>query len=587
MSVDFMVTELRKDHPRLVYTPQKVEQLRQRIRTDPVISNLYAAIKLNAAEVLKQPQLTRKMIGWRLLATSREFLYRINMLGVVYLVENDSAVLKRIDEEVKTVCGFSDWNPNHFLDTAEMSLGVALALDWTHGALPPETVELAKTALIEKGIKPSWPKNGKKWRWVNTASNQNQVCNGGMIAAAITVAAIEPELAAKTIWRALDRIPRALAGYMPDGAYPEGPMYWGYGTSFTVITAAMLESAFGCDFGISEYPGLQESAIFWALSSASPSGLYYNFADSMDRRKRTGNTTLAWFAAKSGNRNLFDTERFLQDPAEMGRLFRLDAAALAWIMEFQPRSSVELPKTWMGRGKNPVAFFRSNDATGYYFGCKGGSGTVSHGHLDAGSFVFELNGVRWVIDPGTQSYHDLEQAGIKISDKKQNSGRWTLLSKNNFGHSTLTVNGKPFYVKGHAPLTEFKDGDRPEVSVDLTEIYGKNTAGAVRRFVKDSQTSLVIQDTVEVSEHTNMLTWQLMTTAEVERVDGSAILKKDGEVLRLQNRSHPEIPFEIVPLDPPPLEVDKQIKDLKRIELHVPASAAKDGLIKIDVRLTE
>ena len=34
--------------------------------------------------------------------------------------------------------------------------------------------------------------------------------------------------------------------------------------------------------------------------------------------------------------------------------------------------------------------------------------------MDAGSFVFELNGVRWAIDPGVQDYNALEQAGFDL-----------------------------------------------------------------------------------------------------------------------------------------------------------------------------
>src|SRR5665811_326710 len=129
-----------------------------------------------------------------------------------------------------------------------MSMAVAFALDWTAGNLPKSTIELAKTALIEKGIKPSYNESGMGW--INGTNNWNQVCNGGMIAASIAIAEKDPELAAKTISRSLEGMPHALAEYGPDGVYPEGSTYWGYGTSFSVFTSAFLESAFGTDFGL-------------------------------------------------------------------------------------------------------------------------------------------------------------------------------------------------------------------------------------------------------------------------------------------------------------------------------------------------
>src|SRR3546814_4453544 len=102
------------------------------------------------------------MTGRRLLGVSREMLYRMNMLGMVYRIEKKPEILQRINDELVAVCNFSDWNPSHFLDVGEMSMAVAIGLDWTAGDLPEETIELAETALIEKGLKPSWPENGDR-----------------------------------------------------------------------------------------------------------------------------------------------------------------------------------------------------------------------------------------------------------------------------------------------------------------------------------------------------------------------------------------------------------------------------------------
>ena len=44
-----------------------------------------------------------------------------------------------------------------------------------------------------------------------------------------------------------------------------------------------------------------------------------------------------------------------------------------------------------------------------------------HGNMDAGTFVFELNGVRWVVDPGNQSYYPLNKIGQAI--KEMESGK--------------------------------------------------------------------------------------------------------------------------------------------------------------------
>lgn len=587
ITVDYLEQHLRREHPRLVYTPAIVDELKLKRQTDPVLRNLYAAVRLNANAVSEKPLLKRKMTGRRLLGVSREMLYRVNMLGVVYLVEKDEAILERLNQEVLTVCNFSDWNPSHFLDVAEMSLAVALALDWTHGQLPASTVQIAQTALIEKGIRPSWPKDGTPWRRAFGDNNWNQVCNGGLIAASLATAELNPELAARTIHRALVGMPNALDEYAPDGVYPEGSSYWNYGTGFSVVTAAMFESAFGTDFGLYEVQGFKESAVFRALCNA-PSGMYYNFADCGDRRKPKGDTLLAWFAAKSGNSTFFETDRFLQPAKEIGKLDRLDGVALAWITQYTANNSSELPTVWKGEGSNPIAIFKTTaeDPHNYYFGGKGGKATTSHGNMDAGSFVFELNGVRWVLDPGNQSYNALEKNGFNLWSRKQNSERWTLLTKNNFGHSTVTINDEPFIVDGVAPLIDFQDGDQPEAAFDLSALYGKNVNRATRRFIKDGAESLLINDQIEPSTSTRKIVWQLITTASVEPFTGGARLEQDGKALELQILSHQDLAVTVVPLDPPPLELDRQIKGLKRLEISIPIQAEPHGQIHFKTKLT-
>ena len=587
MSVQYLKKNLRKSQPRLVLNAATERNLRNKLKTDPVVQNMYKAIQLNAAEIQNEPLLERIQIGRRLLSVSREMLYRMNMLGMVYRIDKDPEVLQRINDEVIAVSNFSDWNPSHFLDVAEMSMAVAIALDWTAGKLPKSTIELAKNALIEKGIKPSWPENGRNPGWAYGTNNWNQVCNGGMIAASIVIADVDPELAAKTIYRALDGLPHSLVEYGPDGVYPEGSTYWSYGTSFSVTTAAMLESAFGTDFGHFEYPAFKESAVFRVLMNA-PSGWYYNFADCGDRRSVQGDITLAWFGAKTGNASFFEKERFLMPAEEMGKLPRLAGAALVWLAQYEEKGAEKVPTAWKGEGANPIVIFTGgeNDPHNYYFGGKGGRGMVNHGNMDGGSFIFELNGVRWSIDPGNQSYHELEKTGFDLWGRCQHCERWTLLTKNNYGHSTITINDSLHRTEGLVTLTDFKTGNNPEATFDMSATLGDLVAGASRKFVKDSPTSMLIEDDIELNDKTELITWQLMTTADVEIVDGGAVLKQDGQSLKLENLSHPELMVSVVSLYPAPLELDRQIEGLKRLEIRIPVWTVEGGKTNIKVRLS-
>ncbi|GEO19755.1 hypothetical protein CQA01_02890 [Cyclobacterium qasimii] len=591
ISVQYLKRNLRKSQPRLVLNQAIEQNLREKLQTDPFIQHIFQSIKYNAESVLAIDLITvdipdNPRSQQNQLRISRDFLYRINMLGMVYLVEKDPEILQRLNEEVLAACNFPTWNPKHFLDVGEMSLAIALAIDWTAGELPKSTLSLAKKSLIEKGIMPSWPENGDTPKWVNGTNNWNQVCNAGMIAASITIAEENPALAAKTIKRSIAGMNHALAEYAPDGAYPEGPTYWGYGTMFSVMTAAMLESAFGTDFGIGEYPGFKESANFGLLTLA-PSKLLYNYADSPDIPELYNDFTLSWFASKTGDKNYLNHARFMQTPEEIGKISRLAGAGLVWTAQFEEKESGFIPSAWKGEGANPLVIFtgQGENKEGFYFGGKGGRGSISHGNMDAGSFIFELDGVRWVIDPGNQSYGLLARAGFDLWNRCQECDRWKLLTKNNFGHSTISVNNKRHVVDGLATIIDFKDGENPEATFDLTPTFAGQLKSAKRKFTKDSPRSIVIEDQIETNDSTKLITWQLMTQANIELVDGGAVLTQDGKTLMLENLSHPGISLSVISLDPAPLELDRHIENLKRIELRVPSWILEGNKVKIKVRL--
>jgi hypothetical protein len=511
----------------------------------------------------------------------------MNMLAMVYRIDKDKRMLNRLNDEVIAACNFPSWNPKHFLDVGEMSLAIALAIDWTAGDLPISTIALAKKSLIEKGIKTSWPEDGSTPSWVYNTNNWNQVCNAGMIAASISVAELEPELAAKTIHRSIDGMNNALREYGPDGAYLEGPIYWGYGTQFSVVTAAMFESAFGTDFGLSDFPGFMESAVY-AMLTISPTNKLYSYADCNEEAEGYGTFTLSWFASKTGNKTFLNEKYFLSRPEEMKNFSRLAGAGLVWAAQFREKESKPLPTAWKGGGANPVVIFTGGETNenGFYFGGKGGRGTVNHGNMDGGSFIFELNGVRWSIDPGNQSYGLLERAGFDLWGSCQNCDRWKLLTKNNFGHSTLSVNNQLHVVDGKAEIVDFKDGEQPEATIDITPAFAGLLKSAQRRFVKEDMGSLIIEDNIEISAETKWIIWQMLTQADVQPVKGGAVLRQDGQTLKLENLSHPEIMVSVISLDPPPLPIDKTIENLKRIEIRIPAWTIENSKTTLKVRLS-
>lgn len=86
--------------------------------------------------------------------------YRVNMLATVYRVEKDPRMLARLNEEIIAACNFPTWNPKHFLDVGEMSLAIALAIDWAGGGCLSPPCNSPKSLWWRKESSPAGPKAG-------------------------------------------------------------------------------------------------------------------------------------------------------------------------------------------------------------------------------------------------------------------------------------------------------------------------------------------------------------------------------------------------------------------------------------------
>ena len=86
-SVSYVKKNLKQSKPRMIYNEKIVEDLKVRIKSDPVIKNMYEAIRLNAYKILDTTIISRIKTTNAMLDISRELLRRVNMLGLVYLVE--------------------------------------------------------------------------------------------------------------------------------------------------------------------------------------------------------------------------------------------------------------------------------------------------------------------------------------------------------------------------------------------------------------------------------------------------------------------------------------------------------------------
>src|SRR5215207_2502361 len=228
--VDFIGSEPKfPNHPRILLLKGEEESIKRTVSADKIWSKMQQAILAESDSLISLPPVERIQIGRRLLDKSREALRRLFFLSYAYRTTKEQKYSLRAEKELLAISSFSDWNPSHFLDVAEMTMAGAI-----------ETIALP------------------------------------------------------------------MKDYSPDGAYPEGYGYWGYGTGFNVMFISAIEKLFGKDFGLSEMPGFLKTAGYLE-NMTGPSGNPFNYSDAGSRGGL--HPAMFWFATKLKDPSLLWVER--------------------------------------------------------------------------------------------------------------------------------------------------------------------------------------------------------------------------------------------------------------------------------------
>ena len=531
------------DHPRLLLPKGAEKKLLKQINRDAVWKEIHTATLGEADRIITLPVNERIKTGMRLLAVSRENLRRIFILSYAYRMTGQEKYLVRAEQEMLKAASFSDWNPSHFLDVGEMTMALGVGYDWLYPALSEASRRTIREAIVEKGFKPSYD-TAYNW-FVDAEHNWNQVCNGGLAFGAIAVAESEPEWAQKIIDRAIDKVRLPMRHYAPDGAYPEGPGYWGYGTLFNVLLIGGLESTFGTDYGLSQMPGFMQTGTY-EMQMVSPLIKHFNYMD--NSYEPESSSAPFWFYSKTQDPSVLCQQVSIlqRDTAKKYLKDRVLPAMLIWGAGAPMEKAIAPQETfWAGRGNTPVCVMRSGwgDPNARFVGVKLGSPSINHGHMDVGSFVFEADGVRWAIDLGSEDYNTTETRGVDLWNMAQQSQRWDVFRYNNRSHNTLTFNDKLQRVNGSAQIIESDSATaRRFVKTDLTPVYAGQVDKVERTISLVDNDYLLIEDEITAGKNYTRMRWTLMTRATPKILsDNTVMLEQDGKRCLLKIESETPI----------------------------------------------
>ena len=591
-----------KPHPRLLADAETFTRLRA--ATNALARIGRERVLFEADQIRRFQPSMRKLEGRRMLTVSQRTLQRVLALSMAYRLTGDVRYAARAMTEAETVCAFKDWNPSHFLDTAEMTLAVALAYDWLYDVLTSGQRETLRAGLLRHGLreKGGAPKSGG---WVTARNNWGPVCHAGLTAGAIAVMEDEPALAEKILVRAITAMPVPLQAYAPDGGFPEGPgFYWGYSTAFAAVLIEAVERVCGTDFGLGDFPGVRATADYLDLMTGS-SGLKFNYADAgisprQDLLARRTTDVAAWWLAWKFNRpdalvtfeipcyRAYCADRVPLDPTPRRAFQRLFPLTLLWLQE--PSADVRTTTAPLCRlldGTVPVAVQRSGwGRDAWYVGLKGGSPSASHGHMDAGSFVLDAKGVRWAYDLGSEDYHRMEQSGRNVWNGAQGGERWKVFRLGPASHNILRLNEGAQYANGRARFVSFASEPVSKAALDLSAVYpGVSHASRTGMLVPGG--GYILEDAVEGLAKGAVVKWQMITFARVKTNDRNRLVLAqkgpDGDEVELSLFvSDRYVRWEVESLDAAPGPDESPNPGLTRVSFAV--LAPEDGRVSFAVR---
>jgi hypothetical protein len=581
------LAHFRHEHPRLLLTDEQLAADVTAAATDPFRAKLHARIIAHAEELLSAPPIIHQLIGPRLLEQSRAAVEHIVTCAMAYRLTGDARFADRAKRDILTVAAFPDWNPSHFLDVAEMSFAVGIGYDWLYPQLTPAERLTIKQALLDKSLVfaataygPD-PEKDHRVSWVTANMNWNQVCNGGLLTAALAIGEDKPEIARLVVNGVRTSLPRVMARYRPDGAYPEGPGYWTYGTTYNVIILTELEGVLGTDFGLGAAPDFDRTALY-RLAVQGPVGPVFNYADGHLNFEPT--PAFAWLAeryhhpaALAESRALLAAE--IDRKTTKDRFFALNAI---WYPTLAARNSAgsteQVPLDLHFRGAADIAILRSawDDPRAIFVGFKAGDNAANHSHLDLGTFVLDADGVRWADYLGADNYDLPDYFGKK---------RWTYYRLNNHSQNTITPGNLLQDPEAVAPIVAFSDApDRAFAIADLTAAY----PGAAKRILRGvallDRARVLVQDDLSGLRSGTPLHWGMVTEGKItlSADDRTATLTQHGRTLLAAILAPADAVFQVTSTRPPtPAENQNEGTTMLTIET-VPAT----GDVRLAVLLT-
>lgn len=523
-------------HPRLIATADDFERLRREVKTDSLKASWYERVIALADGNLDSAVLEYKINGGRLLDVSNSALGRLELLGFAYQMTGDKRYAEKGIAEMEAICSFPDWHPDHYLDTGTMSSAVAIGFDWLYDAMTEEQRESIAKAAQKFGLATAkqayFSSADFNDFWADTETNWGFICNGGIANLALATGEYNTDETMEILYNALRGIEIPWYRIAPDGAWYEGTGYWSYLLTHMTLFMSSYKTAMNEQFG-ENYMGMDKYAYFQAYFQG-PDGLPNNFHDADEA---TVENAGQFYMADVYN----DTSLMLYRISQMEQYgFTPGIFDIIWCKAGiqNESSSINLDKEKYF-GETEFVSMREdwNRDDSAWLSFHGGYSNNAHDHVDVGTFVYNIGGVRWAVDVGREmlSYvsDNVNPAILAGYDSKY------FYRRKGEGHNIVVINPDENLeqdISAFAAVNKPVGGTTGAYdTIDLSASYAVNANSYIRGYLlTDNRRTLTVRDEIKLKDNSE-LHWFMHTKGDIRIIDNNtAIIYQDGKQLKLQ-----------------------------------------------------
>ncbi len=571
-------------HPRVMINQSDIDRMKGLVQSDANFQVLYNKL-ISYVERGLQSNLVSYYYGDPLRMGIDSHTRRIIATALAWNLTGDERYLNRCYEELKIIADFPDYNTATIHDVGEWNETLAVGFDWIYNGLTQEQRDYLGIRILNKSLKDlanglygriRGRANSSDWGNLKWFTNMNTVGVAGIVSAASAVAEYDPEYCMDVISKALYAFEYPLAQNAPAGAWIEGPNYWNYHNESAAYALLTLRETFGSYYGLDKMKGYGDTGRF-ILSMIGPRGV--NTLGDTGYSEYYLSWGLSLYGKVFNDQSLLD---FRYNALKNGYSADISAFDLISYTGNTADTSYMQYGTYIeGLESYTIRKDMNIHSPNMYFSAHFGNTTHYHSQNDCGTFVFDIDGVRWAEDLGADDYNLQNQLGYTQKDLYRYRAE---------GHNTLVINpGEKIgqVEPAFAPVLSYDANEHGGYVVsDMSEIYEEVNSLKTGYYVGDNMKTVTARFEIDLKEQSDVW-WFMHTKADIEIVDNIAYLTREGKTLAIafETNAHTaeikEMAAQPLPTSPQAPE-QNQNAGVNKVAINLTG----DGTITLTIKMT-